>query len=77
MTATLSESSVRSYGDAFPSSTKVYVEGSRGIRVPMREIALSGGEPPAQQLEPSPNGTIFRILELPPGIPPRMHISPT
>jgi len=34
------------YADAFPRSTKVYVEGSRGIRVPMREIALSGGEPP-------------------------------
>jgi phosphomethylpyrimidine synthase len=35
-----------SYAAAFPRSTKVYVEGSRGIRVPMREIALSGGEPP-------------------------------
>ncbi|HEX8904474.1 MAG TPA: phosphomethylpyrimidine synthase ThiC, partial [Longimicrobiaceae bacterium] len=33
------------YGDAFPSSRKVYVEGRHGIRVPMREIALSGGEP--------------------------------
>ena len=34
-----------SYSDAFPGSTKVFVEGPRGIRVPMREIALSGGEP--------------------------------
>jgi len=34
------------YGSAFPNSRKVYVEGTRGIRVPMREIALSGGEPP-------------------------------
>ncbi|MDQ3208130.1 MAG: phosphomethylpyrimidine synthase ThiC, partial [Gemmatimonadota bacterium] len=34
------------YGDAFPGSTKVYLEGPRGVRVPMREIALSGGEPP-------------------------------
>lgn len=34
------------YGDAFPASRKVYVEGRHGIRVPMREIALSGGEPP-------------------------------
>jgi len=34
------------YADAFPRSTKVYVEGSRGVRVPMREISLSGGEPP-------------------------------
>jgi len=34
------------YPDAFPNSRKVWVEGSRGIRVPMREIRLSGGEPP-------------------------------
>jgi len=32
------------YGEAFPSSRKVYVEGPHGIRVPMREISLSGGE---------------------------------
>ena len=31
------------YGEAFPKSTKVYIEGSR-VRVPVREIALSGGE---------------------------------
>jgi phosphomethylpyrimidine synthase len=31
---------------AFPGSRKIYVEGARGVRVPMREIALSGGEPP-------------------------------
>ncbi len=30
---------------AYPSSTKVHLEGTRGVRVPMREIALSGGEP--------------------------------
>ena len=34
------------YGDAFPNSRKLYVEGRHGIRVPMREISLSGGEPP-------------------------------
>ena len=34
------------YGSAFPNSRKVYVEGDRGVRVPMREISLSGGEPP-------------------------------
>ena len=34
-----------SYGDAYPGSAKVYVEGPHGIRVPMREISLSGGEP--------------------------------
>jgi phosphomethylpyrimidine synthase len=35
-----------SFAEAFPRSTKVHLEGSRGVRVPMREIALSGGEPP-------------------------------
>ena len=44
------------YGDAFPNSTKVYVEGSRGIRVPMREIALSGGEPPFRVYDTSGPG---------------------
>ena len=34
------------YSEAFPNSQKVYVEGRHGIRVPMREIALSGGELP-------------------------------
>ena len=34
------------YGEAFPNSKKVYLEGPQGIRVPMREIGLSGGEPP-------------------------------
>jgi phosphomethylpyrimidine synthase len=31
--------------ESFPNSRKVYVEGPHGVRVPMREIALSGGEP--------------------------------
>src|SRR5690349_17207558 len=35
------------YGEAFPGSTKVYLEGAR-VRVPVREIALAGGEPPLQ-----------------------------
>src|SRR5918995_6070868 len=39
--------------DSFPNSTKVYVEGSRGITVPMREIALSGGEPPLRVYDTS------------------------
>jgi len=34
------------YGLAFPSSRKVFLEGRQGVRVPMREIALTGGEPP-------------------------------
>jgi len=34
------------YGAAFPNSRKVFVEGRHGVRVPMREIFLAGGEPP-------------------------------
>ena len=34
------------YGSAFPNSRKVHIAGARGVRVPMREISLSGGEPP-------------------------------
>ena len=37
---------VQDYGSAFPNSRKVFVEGRHGVRVPMREIALAGGEPP-------------------------------
>ena len=53
MTATLPPPRVESYGDAYPNSTKVYVAGSRGIRVPMREVALSGGEPPLRLYDSS------------------------
>jgi phosphomethylpyrimidine synthase len=42
-----------SWPDAFPNSTKVYVEGLAGIRVPMREIALSGGDPPLRVYDTS------------------------
>jgi phosphomethylpyrimidine synthase len=41
------------YGDAFPGSRKVYVEGRAGVRVPMREIGLSGGEPPLRVYDTS------------------------
>ena len=41
------------YGEAFPNSKKVYVEGPHGIRVPVREIALSGGEPPLRVYDSS------------------------
>jgi phosphomethylpyrimidine synthase len=37
--------SATEFANAFPNSRKVYVEGAGGIRVPMREIQLSGGEP--------------------------------
>jgi phosphomethylpyrimidine synthase len=54
------------YGEAFPNSTKVYVEGPLGVRVPMREIALSGGEPPLRVYDTSgPQGVDVRQ-----GLPP-------
>jgi phosphomethylpyrimidine synthase len=37
---------------AFPSSSKVYIE-ERGVRVPVREIALSGGEAPLRVYDTS------------------------
>jgi phosphomethylpyrimidine synthase len=41
------------FSKAYPNSSKVYVEGSNGIRVPVREISLSGGEPPLQVYDTS------------------------
>src|SRR5262245_66043614 len=32
------------FTSAFPNSRKVYVDGPSGVRVPMREIALTNGE---------------------------------
>src|SRR5262245_61430906 len=40
------------YAAAFPSSRKVFVDG-RGVRVPMREITLSGGEAPLRVYDTS------------------------
>ena len=40
------------FAEAFPNSRKVYVEGER-VRVPLREIALSGGAPPLQVYDTS------------------------
>ena len=59
-----SSPSVR-YEDAFPSSRQVLVDGDR-VRVPMREIALSGGEPPLRVYDTSgPQGGDVRR-----GLPP-------
>ncbi len=45
---------------AFPGSSKVYVQAGR-VRVPMREIALSGGEPPMRVYDTSgPQGVDVR-----------------
>jgi phosphomethylpyrimidine synthase len=54
------------YSEAFPNSTKAYLEGPHGIRVPVRRIALSGGEPPLDVYDPSgPQGVDVRQ-----GLPP-------
>ena len=63
----LTASSVRTAGfaEAFPGSRKVFVDGDR-VRVPMREIALSGGESPLPVYDTSgPHGCDVRQ-----GLPP-------
>jgi phosphomethylpyrimidine synthase len=53
------------FESAFPGSRKVYVDGP-GVRVPMREITLSGGEPPLRVYDSSgPHGHDVRE-----GLPP-------
>ncbi len=47
------ESREGDYGMSFPNSRKVFVEGGEGIRVPMREIHLSGGEAPLRVYDTS------------------------
>jgi len=47
------ESWAGDYGMNFPNSRKVFVEGRHGIRVPMREIELSGGEEPLRVYDTS------------------------
>ena len=48
-----SPSSIRAdFTEAFPNSRKVYVSGKR-VEVPMREIALSDGEPPLRVYDTS------------------------
>src|SRR5262249_47169681 len=45
------------FSTAFPNSTKVLVDGPQGVRVPMREIALTGGEAPLRVYDSSgPHG---------------------
>lgn len=57
------------YGAAFPNSRKVFVEGAHGIRVPFREIALSGGELPLRVYDTSgPRGHDVRC-----GLPALRH----
>ena len=63
--STLPSSPLVRYEDAFPSSRQVLVDGDR-VRVPMREITLSGGEPPLRVYDTSgPRGGDVRQ-----GLPP-------
>jgi phosphomethylpyrimidine synthase len=49
------------FNSAFPNSRKVYLDGPSGVRVPMREIALSGGEPSLRVYDSSgPQGVDVR-----------------
>ncbi len=48
-----SSPAAQNYGDSYPNSRKVYLDGPHGIRVPMRETALSGGEPPLRVYDTS------------------------
>ncbi len=55
------------FEEAYPGSRKIYLDGARGIRVPMREVSLSGGEPPLQLYDASgPQG--FDVREGLPGL---------
>src|SRR5688572_18221246 len=53
------------FTDAYPNSSKVYIDGRDGIRVPVREIALSGGEPPIRVYDTSGPHDIDVNLGLP------------
>lgn len=48
------------FASAFPQSTKVYVDGPSGVRVPMREIALTNGESLRVYDSSGPQGTDVR-----------------
>ncbi len=41
------------YGEAFPQSKKIFLKGSPGVHVPMREITLSDGEAPIRVTDTS------------------------
>jgi phosphomethylpyrimidine synthase len=53
------------FDTAFPNSRRVLVEGGQGVRVPMREIALSGGADPLRVYDTSGP----RIADLEAGLP--------
>ncbi|MGH9696504.1 MAG: phosphomethylpyrimidine synthase ThiC, partial [Bryobacteraceae bacterium] len=41
------------FAAAFPNSRKIFVDGPQGVHVPMREIALAGGEAPLRVYDTS------------------------
>jgi phosphomethylpyrimidine synthase len=51
--------------DCFPASRKVFVDGPLGVRVPMREIELSGGEPPLRVYDTSGPQNVAATAGLP------------
>jgi phosphomethylpyrimidine synthase len=53
------------FANAFPGSRRVHVDGGQGVRVPMREIALSGGQPPLRVYDTSGP----RIADVREGVP--------
>jgi phosphomethylpyrimidine synthase len=53
------------FRQAFPNSRRILIEGPGGIRVPVREIALGGGEPPLQVYDTSGP----RVADLEKGLP--------
>ena len=53
------------YGESFPNSQKIFLQGGLGVSVPMREIALSGGEPSIQVPDTSGPLSIDPQLGLP------------
>src|SRR6266852_8786904 len=56
---------------AASASRKLYVTGHAGVRVPMREITLSGGEPPLRLYDTSgPYTDPNAFLDLKQGLPP-------
>ncbi len=54
-TASSSSRRISDFGSAFPKSRKIHVpgDGTHGVQVPMREITLSGGEPPLRVYDTS------------------------
>ena len=63
---TLASAAGSDFGTSFPASRRVYLDGPADVCVPLREISLSGGEPPLRVYDTSgPRGVDVRD-----GLPP-------